>query len=80
VVGHVSPEAQVGGNIALVENGDIIAIDAINNSISIEISEEELANRRAKWVAPKLKFDRGVLYKYAKTVSSASKGCVTDEF
>ncbi|MCK0123236.1 dihydroxy-acid dehydratase [Gelidibacter sp. F2691] len=80
VVGHVAPEAQDGGNIALVENGDVIAIDAIKNTIDIEISDEELAKRRAKWVAPKLKFERGVLYKYAKTVSSASKGCVTDEF
>ena len=80
VVGHVAPEAQVGGNIALVENGDIIAIDAVNNTINIEISEQELTERRAKWIEPKLKFDRGVLYKYAKTVSSASKGCVTDEF
>lgn len=80
VVGHVSPEAQDGGNIALVENGDIIAIDAVNNTINIEITDEELAERRAKWVAPALKFKRGVLYKYAKTVSSASKGCVTDEF
>ncbi|WP_066223899.1 dihydroxy-acid dehydratase [Formosa haliotis] len=80
VVGHVAPEAQDGGNIALVENGDIIFIDAENNTIDIEISEELLAERRAKWVAPKLKAERGVLYKYAKTVSSASKGCVTDEF
>lgn len=80
VVGHVSPEAQEGGNIALVQNGDIISIDAVNNTINIEISDEELAERRAKWIAPPLKFKRGVLYKYAKTVSSASKGCVTDEF
>lgn len=80
VVGHVSPEAQEGGNIALVKNGDIISIDAVNNTINIEISDEELAERRAKWIAPPLKFKRGVLYKYAKTVSSASKGCVTDEF
>ncbi|MDW5287417.1 dihydroxy-acid dehydratase [Formosa sp. PL04] len=80
VVGHVAPEAQDGGNIALVENGDIIFIDAENNTIDIEISEELLAKRRANWVAPKLKAERGVLYKYAKTVSSASKGCVTDEF
>ena len=80
VVGHVSPEAQVGGNIALVENGDIIAIDAVNNTINIEISDEELAKRKENWKAPKLKFERGVLYKYAKTVSSASNGCVTDEF
>lgn len=80
VVGHVAPEAQVGGNIALVENGDIIAIDAENNTINIEISDEELTERRAKWKAPELKVNRGSLYKYAKTVSSASKGCVTDEF
>ncbi|MEH6406623.1 MAG: dihydroxy-acid dehydratase [Leeuwenhoekiella sp.] len=80
VVGHVSPEAQVGGNIALVQNGDIIAIDAEKNTINIEISDEELEKRRQNWTAPKLKFERGVLYKYAKTVSSASKGCVTDEF
>ncbi|WP_299777108.1 dihydroxy-acid dehydratase [uncultured Formosa sp.] len=80
VVGHVAPEAQEGGNIALVENGDVIFIDAENNTIDIEISEELLAKRRANWVAPKLKAERGVLYKYAKTVSSASKGCVTDEF
>ncbi|RXG16208.1 dihydroxy-acid dehydratase [Leeuwenhoekiella aestuarii] len=79
VVGHVSPEAQVGGNIALVENGDIIAIDAVKNTINIEISDEELDKRREKWTAPALRFQRGALYKYAKTVSSASKGCVTDE-
>ena len=80
VVGHVSPEAQVGGNIALVENGDIISIDAVNNTINIEISDEELTKRRLKWVAPQLKASRGALYKYARTVSSASQGCVTDEF
>ncbi|MFC4096635.1 dihydroxy-acid dehydratase [Euzebyella saccharophila] len=80
VVGHVAPEAQVGGNIALVENGDIITIDAVNNTIDIDITDEELEKRRAKWQEPKLKFERGVLYKYAKTVSSASQGCVTDEF
>lgn len=80
VVGHVAPEAQVGGNIALVENGDIISIDAVNNTIDIEISDEELNERRSKWVAPELKAKRGILYKYAKSVSSASKGCVTDEF
>lgn len=80
VVGHVAPEAQVGGNIALVENGDEIFIDAVNNTIDVNITDEELAKRRANWSAPKLKAERGVLYKYAKTVSSASKGCVTDEF
>jgi dihydroxy-acid dehydratase len=80
VVGHVSPEAQVGGNIALVENGDIISIDAVNNTIDIEISDAELEARRAKWVAPELKAKRGMLYKYARSVSSAANGCVTDEF
>jgi dihydroxy-acid dehydratase len=80
VVGHITPEAQEGGTIALVKDGDVITIDAETNSICLEISEEELQERRKKWSAPKLKFDRGVLYKYARTVSSASKGCVTDEF
>lgn len=80
VVGHITPEAQDGGNIALVKDGDIITIDAETNSIILEVSDEELEKRRKKWKAPELKFDRGVLYKYARTVSSASKGCVTDEF
>lgn len=80
VVGHITPEAQEGGNLALIEDGDIITIDAETNSISVEVSEEELNKRRKNWKAPNLKFNRGVLYKYAKTVSSASKGCVTDEF
>ncbi|RXG20730.1 dihydroxy-acid dehydratase [Leeuwenhoekiella aequorea] len=79
VVGHITPEAQAGGNIALIENGDIITINAEANTISVDVTEEELAERKEKWVAPKLKFERGVLYKYAKTVSSASEGCVTDE-
>ncbi|WP_449274494.1 hypothetical protein [Lacinutrix neustonica] len=80
VVGHITPEAQEGGAIALVKNGDIITIDAETNSIVLEVSEAELKKRKAQWTAPALKFKRGVLYKYAKTVSSASKGCVTDEF
>lgn len=79
VVGHVTPEAQVGGNIALIRNGDPIKIDAVNNTIDVLISDEELAERRLEWVAPPLKATRGVLYKYAKSVSSASEGCVTDE-
>lgn len=79
VVGHITPEAQEGGAIALVENGDTITIDAENNSIELEISDSELAERKLKWKAPKLKVSSGVLYKYAKLVSSASKGCVTDE-
>lgn len=80
VVGHITPEAQEGGNIALVKDGDVIIIDAETNTISVEVSAEELQKRRQYWKAPELKFERGVLYKYAKTVSSASKGCVTDEF
>lgn len=80
VVGHITPEAQEGGNIALVNDGDIISIDAEKKTIVLEISDEELSLRKKNWVAPKLKFERGVLYKYARTVSSASKGCVTDEF
>jgi dihydroxy-acid dehydratase len=80
VVGHVSPEAQDGGTIALVQDGDIITIDAVNNTINVEISDEEIQKRKAGWKQPALKETRGVLYKYAKTVSSASQGCVTDEF
>ncbi|MCO5249458.1 MAG: dihydroxy-acid dehydratase [Chitinophagales bacterium] len=79
VVGHVTPEAQVGGNIALVEEGDTIRIDAIKNTIDVLVSDEVLIERRAKWVAPPLKAKRGILYKFAKNVSSASEGCVTDE-
>ena len=80
VVGHITPEAQTGGGIALIQDGDIIVIDAENNTINMEISEEELASRKASWIAPELKVKRGSLYKYARTVSSASEGCVTDEF
>ena len=79
VVGHVTPEAQNGGNIALVKDGDTILIDAVNNTIDVLISEEELNTRRSTWTAPALKATSGILYKYAKTVSSASEGCVTDE-
>ncbi len=80
VVGHITPEAQEGGTIALIENGDTITIDAEQNTIQLEVSAAELKARKEQWIAPPLKFERGVLYKYAKTVSSASKGCVTDEF
>lgn len=80
VVGHITPEAQTGGGIALIKDGDIIVIDAENNTINMEISEEELASRKANWIAPPLKVQRGSLYKYARMVSSASEGCVTDEF
>jgi len=80
VVGHITPEAQDGGTIALVKDGDIITIDAETNTISVDVSDEELQKRKEQWITPDLKVSRGVLYKYAKTVSSASKGCVTDEF
>ncbi|MBO3697101.1 dihydroxy-acid dehydratase [Roseivirga sp. E12] len=78
VVGHVTPEAQVGGTIALVEDGDEIIIDAQKNSITLNISDEEIEKRRANWKSPSLKVSAGVLKKYAKTVASASEGCVTD--
>ncbi|MEC7755819.1 dihydroxy-acid dehydratase [Roseivirga sp. UBA1976] len=78
VVGHVSPEAQVGGTIALVQDGDPIVIDATRNQINLLVSEAELAERRKNWKAPALKVSKGALYKYAKTVSSAAQGCVTD--
>jgi dihydroxy-acid dehydratase len=80
VVGHISPEAQVGGPIAFVKNGDIITIDAIKNTIDFAVTDEELAQRKAEWHQPELKHKKGVLYKYARTVSCASEGCVTDEF
>ena len=80
VVGHITPEAQEGGVIGLVEDGDIITIDAETNSITIDVSDAELAKRKENWTQPELKFKKGVLYKYARSVSSASEGCVTDEF
>ena len=78
VVGHITPEAANGGPIALVEDGDTITIDAVANSIELNISPEELERRRAAWAAPEPRFTRGVLAKYARTVSSASTGAVTD--
>ncbi|MFT6747465.1 MAG: dihydroxy-acid dehydratase [Glaciecola sp.] len=79
VVGHVCPEAQEGGTIALVKNGDIITIDAVSNTINVAVSEDELAQRKLKW-EPKVLPKRGVLAKYANHVSNASTGCVTDDF
>lgn len=78
VVGHVAPEAQLGGNIALIQNGDQITLDAINNTIHLHVDVDTLQQRRQQWTAPTLKVNRGVLYKYAQKVSSASLGCVTD--
>lgn len=79
IVGHITPEAQEGGPIALVRDGDHITIDAANNLIQVDISDEEMAARRARWTAPPYKATRGTLYKYIKSVKSASEGCVTDE-
>ena len=79
VVGHITPEAQIGGALALVHDGDMITINAEENTIVLNVDEKEIERRKAKWKAPKLKISSGVLYKYAKAVSSASDGCVTDE-
>jgi len=79
IIGHVTPEAQEGGPIALVEDGDEIRIDAKQQSIELEVDATELARRRQRWAPPPLKATRGTLYKYIKTVKSASEGCVTDE-
>ena len=79
VVGHIVPEAQAGGTIALVEDGDIIEINAEKNTLEVHLSEAELSQRKANWQAPDLKFSSGILYKYIKNVSTASEGCVTDE-
>ncbi len=78
VVGHITPEAFEGGLIGLVQDDDIIEIDAVNNSINLKISDEEIASRKSSWTQPALKVTKGVLYKYAKTVANASQGCVTD--
>jgi dihydroxy-acid dehydratase len=79
IVGHITPEAQEGGPIALVRNGETVTIDADKNRIDVDVSDAELARRRAEWKAPPYKFTRGTLYKYIKSVKSASEGCVTDE-
>jgi dihydroxy-acid dehydratase len=78
VVGHVAPEAAVGGTIALVVEGDSITIDADRRLLQLDVPEAELARRRAVWKAPEPRYTAGVLYKYARLVSSASLGAVTD--
>ena len=78
VVGHITPEAYKGGLIGLVEDDDIIEIDSVNNTLNLKVDEATIAARRAQWKQPALKVTKGVLYKYAKTVSDASDGCVTD--
>ena len=78
VVGHIVPEAQEGGAIALIKNGDLITIDAKKNTISVDLSDDELSVRKKKWIQPPFKFEQGILFKYIKNVSTASMGCVTD--
>ena len=72
VVGHITPEAFEGGTLAFVQNGDLIEIDAVNNTLTLQVSESELAKRKENWVKPSLSVNRGVLYKYAKLVKDAS--------
>jgi len=79
VVGHVTPEAFEGGPIAIIKNGDRISIDAESNTITLELSDEEIRSRLSKWTKPKASYSRGVLAKYAATVASASEGAVTDK-
>ena len=79
VVGHISPEAHEGGLIALIEDGDKITIDANTNTINADLTDEEVEKRKANWKKPDLKFKKGILYKYARNVSCASEGCVTDK-
>jgi dihydroxy-acid dehydratase len=79
VVGHITPEAYVGGLIGLVQDDDVIELDAVNNTIHLKVSDAEIAQRRANWKQPALKATKGVLFKYAQCVKDASEGCVTDE-
>lgn len=79
VVGHITPEAFDGGGIALVEDGDLIEIDAVNDTITLKISEQEYSERQKNWQQPSLAVNQGILFKYAKCVKSAADGCVTDE-
>ncbi|KAI8808101.1 dihydroxy-acid dehydratase [Cladochytrium replicatum] len=78
IIGHITPEAQVGGPIALVKDGDVVTIDAEKKTISVKVSDQELAARKAAWKAPPLKATRGTLAKFIRLVSTASEGCVTD--
>ena len=78
VVGHIVPEAQEGGVIGLLEDGDLITIDAEKNTIRVALDDETLQDRRKAWKQPEYKFQSGMLYKYIKNVSTASEGCVTD--
>jgi dihydroxy-acid dehydratase len=79
IIGHVVPEAQEGGPIALIQDGDLITIDAKQNRLDVSVDEAEMTQRRLQWTMPPYKATRGTLYKYIKTVKDASSGCVTDE-
>jgi dihydroxy-acid dehydratase len=79
IVGHITPEAQTGGPLALVRDGDMVTINAETNSLDVDVTEQELASRKAAWTAPPLKVTRGTLFKYIRCVKNASEGCVTDE-
>jgi dihydroxy-acid dehydratase len=79
IIGHVVPEAQEGGPIGLISNGDVITIDARSQRLDVDVSDAEMEKRRAEWQMPPYKAERGTLYKYIKTVKTASEGCVTDE-
>jgi dihydroxy-acid dehydratase len=79
IIGHIVPEAQEGGPLALIKNDDWITIDAKNNTLNVNVSDEEMERRRVRWQMPPYKASRGTLYKYIKNVKNASQGCVTDE-
>jgi dihydroxy-acid dehydratase len=78
VVGHITPEAYDGGTIAFAKDDDIIEIDANKNTITLKVPTEELSKRKAAWKKPQLKASKGILFKYARQVTTASEGCVTD--
>ena len=80
VVGHITPEAQSGGMIGLLKDGDLVTIDATQNSIHVDLSEDEIHERKTAWKEPPIKHKKGILFKYARTVASASEGCVTDKY
>ena len=79
IIGHIVPEAQEGGPIGLIRNGDRITIDAVKNTIDVDVDDAEMAKRHGEWKMPPYKATRGTLYKYIKNVKNASEGCVTDE-
>jgi dihydroxy-acid dehydratase len=79
IIGHIVPEAQEGGPLALIRDGDVISIDADSKTLSVDISDAELEQRHKDWTMPPYKAERGTLYKYIQCVRNASEGCVTDE-